>query len=202
MTKYTRTKREAITPGHTNTKGVLYRIYDPGAQILRCFQCHSTGPLSLTTEKGIQPFEMGVTCESCHGPGAAHAKSPAKTNIFQPKMLNAVSINEFCGNCHRQPPTAGQDTDLSNPWNARHQPVTLSQSACFRKSNGKLTCFTCHDPHGARPTRVDACNDCHRPHNQPQPCVNCHMAPVKPSPDLQFANHQIKTVSKTNLIQP
>jgi Zn finger protein HypA/HybF involved in hydrogenase expression len=198
LTKYTRTNREAITPGHSNRDGVPYKVYDPGAQILRCFQCHSTGPLALTEKEGIQPFEMGVKCETCHGPGGDHARAPARTNIQNPtRLYNAAGINQFCGNCHRQPPAPGEDTDFSNTWNARHQPVAFSQSACFRKSNGKLTCLTCHDPHGAQPVKQDACTACHsaprhlRPVAKTQTCSSCHMPLVRPSPDLQFANHWI-----------
>ena len=199
LTKYTRTKREAITPGHTNAGGVPYKVFDPGAQIFRCFQCHSTGPLSYTAREGIQPTEMGVRCETCHGPGGDHAKAPAKANIQQPlKLYNAAGINQFCGNCHRQPPVPGEDTDFSNTWNARHQPVAFSQSACFRKSEGKLTCLTCHDAHGAKPTKQDACAACHPAarHSRPQAvkgqtCASCHMPLVRPSADLQFANHWI-----------
>lgn len=197
LTRYTRTKRESLTPGHKNAAGVPYRLYDPGAQILRCFQCHSTGPLRLDAKEGIQPFETGIRCESCHGPGAAHVQAPSKSNVFQPRMLNGAGLNEFCGNCHRQPPAAGEDTDFGDPWNARHQPLGFSQSACFRKSNGRLTCLTCHDAHGARPVRLDACADCHkaprhsRPPARTQTCVGCHMPMVKPSADLQFANHWI-----------
>jgi len=197
LTKYTRTKREAITPGHTNAAGVPYRVYDPGGQILRCFQCHSTGPLRLSAESGIEPFETGVGCETCHGQGSAHAKAPTANRMFLLSSLNGGGMNEFCGNCHRQPPVAGQDTDFSNAWNARHQPVSLSQSACFRMSEGKLTCLTCHDPHGAKPVRMDACSGCHEKprHTKPvaagQTCVSCHMPLVRPSLDLQFANHWI-----------
>src|SRR5262245_30429697 len=36
LTRYTLTRREAITPGHKNTNGVQYRIFDPGGQIFRC----------------------------------------------------------------------------------------------------------------------------------------------------------------------
>jgi hypothetical protein len=197
LTKYTRSKREGMTPGHQNTSGVPYRVYDPGAQILKCFQCHSTGPLSIKPGQGIQPRELGVRCETCHGPGGDHAKAPGKANIFQPKMLNGAGVNELCGNCHRQPPKADEDTNWSDPWNARHQPVSFAQSACFRESKGQMTCMTCHDPHGAKPVRQDACGGCHQtPRHMKslakgQTCVGCHMPVVKPSADLQFANHWI-----------
>jgi hypothetical protein len=208
LTRYTRTKREAITPGHTDDKGVAYPVFDPGGQILRCFQCHSTGRVTFTPADGIQPFEPGVTCESCHGPGAAHAKAPSKSNIFQPRILNGDGVNAACGACHRQPPKPGEDTDWSNGWNARHQPLSFSQSACFRKSEGKLTCYTCHDAHNAKPARAEACADCHKAprHSRPvaktQSCVGCHMPLVKPSTDLQFANHWIGIYAPGNTLLP
>ena len=208
LTLYTRSKREGITPGHKNPAGVLYKVFDPGAQIFRCFQCHSTGPLSFTPAAGIEPFEPGVRCESCHGPGGDHVRSPSKTNIQQPKILNGTGMNNLCGNCHRQPPTTGEDTDWSDPWNARHQPLSFSQSACFRKSGGRLTCTTCHDPHGAKPVRQDACTGCHANprHLQPvaksQTCANCHMPLVKPSTGLQFANHWIGVYNRGSALLP
>jgi hypothetical protein len=192
ITKYK--SGQGITPGHGNGEGVVYKVFDPGGQILRCFQCHSTGKVSFTPEQGIQPSELGVRCESCHGPGGDHAKAPSKFNIFQPRNLNGDGVNAFCGNCHRQPPKEGQDTNFADPWNVRHQPVYLSQSKCFLASEGKLTCMTCHDPHGAKPTR-NACGDCHsKPRHRTVKsgtCSGCHMPAVAPSKDLKFTNHWI-----------
>ena len=45
----------AATPGHENQPaanlpealGVRYKTFDPESRIMRCFQCHSTGPLVL-----------------------------------------------------------------------------------------------------------------------------------------------------------
>ena len=113
----------ALTPGHTNSEGLRYRTFDPVASILRCFRCHSTGTLRLDAALSVQPSELGVHCESCHGPGAAHVKSPgAKGTIRNPGKLNGVSLNVFCGGRHRKPPEAGEATNLSNAWNTRRQP--------------------------------------------------------------------------------
>ena len=160
-----------LTPGHRDSKGVRYRITDPDSKILRCFQCHSTGPLTLSTEMTILPAEKGVRCEACHGSGQNHIEQGgAKPAIFSPGSLNAPAMNEFCGNCHRKPAKANEDTDWSDAWNARHQPVYLDKSPCFQKSKGALTCITCHNPHEplAR-TGYDAI------------CQNCHAKPLHKS---------------------
>src|SRR5260370_3907714 len=44
---YTNTKSMALTPGHKNTGGVRYRIFDPDPNILPCFPCPSTAPLAV-----------------------------------------------------------------------------------------------------------------------------------------------------------
>ena len=46
--------------------------------------------------------EWNVGCERCHGPGAAHAAKPAKTNIVNPARLDFVDANDTCIQCHSQ----------------------------------------------------------------------------------------------------
>ena len=83
LTYYAATKSLALTPGHSNAEGMRYRTFDPGASILRCFRCHSTGPLRLGVDWSIEPSELGVHCESCHGPGATHVASRGKAGTIQ-----------------------------------------------------------------------------------------------------------------------
>jgi Cytochrome c554 and c-prime len=63
------------TPGHTTNGGTELRIFDPEAGILRCFSCHSTGPLTVSAGQMITPHELGVRCEACHGPAVGHARA-------------------------------------------------------------------------------------------------------------------------------
>jgi hypothetical protein len=209
LTYYTASKSMGVTPGHRGAGGERYRTFDPEAAILRCFQCHSTGSLRLGDGFRIEPLEAGVQCEACHGPGEAHASK--RQAIRNPRRLAAAALNDLCGACHRMPAAAGSDTDWSNPWNARHQPLYLNQSACFRASKGALSCLTCHAAHQPA-ARADAeydarCASCHAtPRHKTaiarRSCVSCHMPAVKPRPELRFANHWIGIYAAGSPLKP
>jgi Cytochrome c554 and c-prime len=201
LSYYASTESMGLTPGHSSSSGERYRTFNPNAAILRCFQCHSTGPLELGAKFQLVPFELGVRCEACHGAGQEHVKlQGVKSAIKNPKKLPADALNQFCGSCHRKPPAAGDDTNWNNAWNIRHQPLYFSQSPCFRESRGALSCLTCHSPHSPlvhTATEYDRrCATCHaKPRHRSsiggQSCVRCHMPEVKPQTNLRFANHWI-----------
>jgi hypothetical protein len=206
----------APTPGHRTLRptdlrsaiGVLYRTFDSRTAILRCFQCHSTGPLRLDAGMRIQPSELGVRCESCHGPGRLHAQSRKRDAIFNPSRLDPAGLNRFCGTCHRPPASEDESVDWTDSWNTRHQPVYLSQSACFRKGNA--ACGTCHETH-APLRRNDVafydskCASCHSTKSarcKPSDCASCHMPKVAPQPELRFVNHWIGVYDPKSPLKP
>jgi hypothetical protein len=45
----------ARTPGHRGSGGIQSRLFDPEARFLRCFACHSTGPVTLGPEDQVIP---------------------------------------------------------------------------------------------------------------------------------------------------
>jgi tetratricopeptide (TPR) repeat protein len=200
LSYYSSIKSLALTPGHATPADVVYRTFDPDGTALRCFRCHSTGPVMLAPNFEVQPNEPGVHCESCHGPGRAHAESSGAAAIQNPRRLTAVQINALCGACHRQASDLDDETDWSNAWNVRHQPSYLHRAACFRNSNGKLSCLTCHEPHrslNTAPASYDAkCRGCHPKSTHTVPvasrsCVSCHMPQTVTSANLKFTNHWI-----------
>lgn len=200
LSYYATTKSLALTPGHTTPADRVYRTFDPVATALLCFRCHSTGPLTLAANFRVQPSEPGIHCEACHGPGRAHAESGGTAAIQNPKRLTTVQINMLCGACHRMASDLDDQTDWSNAWNVRHEPAYLHRAACFRNSNGALSCLTCHDPHQSLSTAsagYDAkCISCHSKatHSEPiasRSCVGCHMPQVATSANLKFTNHWI-----------
>ena len=212
LSYYAATKSKALTPGHKTPDDRQYRTFDAVGTALRCFRCHSTGPVKIDAAYRIEPSETGIRCEACHGPGANHVSANgAPGSIINPKRLGAAGMNELCGACHRQASELDDDTDWNNAWNVRHQPSYLHRAACFRNSNGALSCITCHNPH--EPLRKTAasydskCSACHRGvvHKtalSSRACVSCHMPQVATSPSLSFTNHWIGIYEKGNTLRP
>jgi hypothetical protein len=220
----------ALTPGHHNhhprsvaeALGVRYKTFSPRSEILSCFGCHSTGLPSLGESLEIRPAELGVRCESCHGPGREHSElvprgeiDAARRAIGNPSRLAASAQMDFCGQCHRPPASEGAAIDWSDPWNVRHQPVYLTQSQCFQNTAEGLRCTDCHDPHDPL-RRNDAayynakCASCHNAASRPpaqvcraEPgCASCHMPAVRPQPELVFHNHWIGVYAAADTLRP
>ncbi|WP_201353487.1 multiheme c-type cytochrome [Hydrogenimonas urashimensis] len=59
-----------------------------------CDGCHFTGYMS--TGKRV---ELAIACESCHGPGSKHAKTP-ESPIYRASMYDPIRTNEVCLQCH------------------------------------------------------------------------------------------------------
>jgi hypothetical protein len=167
--------------------------------------------------------EMAIGCENCHGPGMLHvqerrrgARGLPDTSIVNPARLPARLAEDICMACHQagdarvllpgkryadfRPgmpllqtvaiiglPVQDANSDLLQ----HHTAMKLSE--CYRATNGKLSCLTCHDPH-TQPDAVAApsyfrakCLTCHasqscrlapsaRRRTTPEDnCVGCHM---------------------------
>jgi predicted CXXCH cytochrome family protein len=83
-----------------------------------CIMCHATrGAPELDETRDVfasEAVELGIACEACHGPGAAHVKrheSPfarllthfsraADASIVNPARLAPERASEVCGQCH------------------------------------------------------------------------------------------------------
>ncbi len=80
----------------------------------RCIGCHTTGfdPEAWKDAKAefmagerdhlkdIFVADIRISCESCHGPGAAHAASRSKADIINPADLQGAERQAVCGQCH------------------------------------------------------------------------------------------------------
>ena len=164
-----------------------------------CERCHGPGELHVRKERGeslegsytgkltivnpakLPPQEQLDVCRQCHLQGKAWAlRKPDDWFGFKPgRKLETHRSVYFT------------DTIMKHVIEVGDSPQRLALSACFTKSNGKLTCITCHDPHrsiksfNARHYETK-CLGCHPPdalrgvgamhiHEVADDCVSCHM---------------------------
>jgi Tetratricopeptide repeat len=185
-----------------------------------CENCHGPGAAHLRAMSGARP---------------PSAKTPARSDpaIVNPAKLTPYLADNICMACHQtgdarvlKPGKTYQDIRPGRPLDdtlsillippTRESPPTadhvehyysMTLSKCYRASQGRLSCITCHDPH-VQPSSEEApayfrgkCLTCHTnqscklPHEarmQKTPandCAGCHM----PKRDIEVISHSSAT---------
>jgi len=213
LTHYSEGDALKITPGQraaAPSPGTTPHGRRPSpSDTLKCFGCHSTRTSATGERLVVGEVIPNVSCERCHGPSRKHVEDARAGRVdlrmpFGSGGWTAESQLEFCGQCHRHPSRGTRD--MIRPENtalARFQPVGISQSPCYTKSAGGLSCVTCHDPHDrASPDRAGyekACLKCHESSSaavctvSPEAgCIDCHMPRVDTGQHLLFTDHWIR----------
>jgi DmsE family decaheme c-type cytochrome len=167
-----------------------------------CLGCHD--------DKGYKGSKHGLTlnertpaathgCESCHGPGKAHAESGDPAMIRNPKTMKPQEASQICATCHNRSTHIlwdGSQHDNRNvgcvSCHSVHQPVGEHQLV---KRTEMETCATCHQAivnkhyrFSHMPVREGQmqCSSCHNPHGSSnvrllksgttidESCTTCH----------------------------
>jgi predicted CXXCH cytochrome family protein len=158
-----------MAPGYRNAPEAPMNL----PALSSCLDCHVSGirpPIQGTENRYRMPLfaYAGVTCERCHGPGAAHVTGGA---IVNPAKLSPDRRDAICMQCHLEGKAAIErpgkhlyefrpGDDLSDyvryyvekdssaaGLRAASQFEALAQSACKKKSGDAMSCTSCHDPH-------------------------------------------------------
>jgi hypothetical protein len=223
--------------------------YTPVAEpwAARCPWCHSTYPFAqrIARDKGHgldQFFTLpdapaqgsarldvaaqvttGISCESCHLGGRAHAagapihllprgaqpRAGAPTaSTFAEEARDARIVNTTCAQCHSGPsPRLPDGAALRNSSEA----IDLAASPCTN-----IRCVDCHDPHAADTSdarAIAACTACHAPLADPvaarahagphapatATCLDCHMPRIVLGIDHHVRTHRISSPTDARL---
>jgi Cytochrome c554 and c-prime len=179
------------SPGYENGSANFSRPVNPG-----CLECHATyiRPLSsdpLTNSYDKDSLITGISCETCHGPGADHVAKQKKgvakgadQAIQNPAKFSRDRQVDLCALCHNgiqreamspafsyMPGRPLSDyfklipsDSVEHPDVHGNQVGLLQRSRCYRSSE-TMTCSTCHDVHAperAAATYSDRCLTCHK----------------------------------------
>jgi hypothetical protein len=167
-----------------------------------CFGCHTTGAVSAARLQ-LDHMVPGVTCETCHGPGAEHVAAvqkgkPDSPRVFNPGRLTSGNLADFCGACHRSWMQVTM-MHLRGVVNVRFQPYRLTLSKCYDPDDRRIGCIACHDPHQNVQKDLAAydarCLACHRSSppskvakvNTPAPKPSCVSAQEPKAPACRVA---------------
>ena len=178
------------------------------------------------------PFSAeAITCERCHGSAEKHLSDPRAGTIINPAKLDPAARDSICEQCHllgvgrvlnpgkkfgdflpgqpledvfttyRNVLPAGSDSEKFKVISHVEQ---LARSTCARKSDGRLWCGTCHDPHNKPAESVaffrSKCLSCHMEKfpaahpDQQSNCIGCHMPrrDAKDGGHTAFTDHRIQ----------
>jgi len=112
-----------VFPAQYNVSTGKWKTYfpdDPAKRVWfqECAGCHATG---VNPEK--KSFvEMGISCESCHGPGSNHVEAVPGfeiPTIIQAGRLTPAAAAQICGSCH----TRGRDKTGNYAYPSQYQSV-------------------------------------------------------------------------------
>lgn len=182
-----------------------------------CFGCHTTAA-NVSGHLDTSHFMPGISCEGCHGPGAAHVAAASMGEggnpgmILNPAKLDPSTSVDFCGSCHRT------WWDIANMNyrgvnNARFPAYRLEGSKCWGKGDARITCAACHDPHRPLVKEMagydEKCLTCHVKQGAQKTadhpgaacpvattnCASCHMPRYEiPKMHTVFTDHRIRIV--------
>jgi DmsE family decaheme c-type cytochrome len=165
-----------------------------GGGVGACTECHDQAKILaiLKSPHGVKgdartPLAHGETCETCHGPGAAHAGDPdnARISIAFGQSHPIQPQNEKCLSCH-------QGGSRIHWKGSEHEQHDIACAAChtvhaiedpvlvrdvdpttIAKHDQTERCYTCHPDIRAQANRMSThpiregrvlCSDCHNPH--------------------------------------
>jgi len=235
---YAQEHRWDLAPGYEVQNYHFDRAIRPGCLFCHANRVEPVeGPLNAYRPPTFHGHAIG--CERCHGPGALHVQRPEVADgrdltIVNPARLEPSLRDAVCEQCHllgdQRVERLGRRQEDYRPGLPLHrfwtvlvppgdstenrfvgQVEQMRESRCFRASQGRMGCISCHDPHELpEPQERSAyfrgrCLECHaqtgcslpatlrRKRGREDDCLDCHMPRTGSSSILHVAttDHRI-----------
>lgn len=200
-----------------------------------CLLCHSGHPRfiagSLNRYESPAFSAEAISCDRCHGDATEHIKRPVKGSILSISKLDPDTRNSICDRCHLsgervtnpgrkegdfRPGMKLEEVYSAYAWASPEEGINhfkimsaeqLFMSQCFKSSNSKMWCGSCHGLHGEELRHGDKrsdvvayyrsrCLECHKgalsaaSHpTRTGDCIACHM----PKGEVEGPYHSIFT---------
>jgi hypothetical protein len=183
------------------------RCHGSGIAHAEAVRQHKSAPeirAAIVNPARLTPDRRMDVCMQCHLETTS-AELPASIMKFN-RAVFSYQPGQPLGDYNQyfdHAPNTGHDDKLEIVSEA----YRFRQSECFLKSEGRLTCTTCHNPHQAAATDPNAvCANCHQPHatevkSGGGSCVACHMPKRQASDAIQIAitDHHIARIPAPQL---
>jgi tetratricopeptide (TPR) repeat protein len=203
LTWYVHKKKWDLSPGFREFENLRFSRYATP----RCIACHNSflQPKPTANDRYAAPFDLGIGCERCHGPGDLHVRQqngekllelpPNAKTIVNPAKLAPERQLDVCRQCHLQGKAVVLHGD--SEWfdyrpglplqthRAVYYPTTDSKSVFeVADSPHRLALSRCYRESSGRMT----CLTCHNPHysiktftraHYNAKCASCHTSPGK-----------------------
>ncbi|MCB9858026.1 MAG: cytochrome c3 family protein [Phycisphaerales bacterium] len=184
------------SPHSGDSRGLLRVVSETNGATSVCTECHSNmrgicstghGDVSLA-HSGLDP----VACGPCHTVHAEASKLGPRLSMTPPVQAGIAAADQLCASCHRDGGMAPRPAIASHPdvpmfamlQGGQEMQLPLFNSAGEIDSQGRISCRTCHTPHGQP---VDAASIAKmsteerramrtllRPFVPPNVCTTCH----------------------------
>jgi tetratricopeptide (TPR) repeat protein len=234
ITWYAQKRRWDLAPGYENSNLHFHR---PAVPLCLYCHANRVEPVAGTVNRYRPPIFRGhaIGCERCHGPGELHVMLPPPVEgkdmtIVNPADLDPPLRDAVCEQCHLNGRQRVLRVDRGDEdyrpglpfhqvWSVFEPPAgtagnrvvgqveQMHQSRCFRASQGRLWCVSCHDPHQqpAPAERVayyrGRCLECHADRGcslavrfrREDDCAGCHMPRARSTDVIHTAttNHRV-----------